>query len=237
MSIGHTSERAVPGKTLFSRFRLRQGLSALALACAVLSGRASASSFAVGEHDWRDNGSHSNLIWLDLGFATSHRSMDGSIHLLAASQPFAGYRYATGFNVLDALIDTRTRALVRHGRDPGIVYLIDLLEPIRLTSENFVGPHRRTERGHLSYPVLLSGHPFDFGGGYSGSQGGAASGGGGAGGGGGAIALASAFMPDDAGPAVVLPTPLPTGLALFSGGVALLGFLRFARTAKATVIN
>jgi hypothetical protein len=44
-------------------------------------------------------------------------------------------------------------------------------------------------------------------------------------------------MPDDAGPAVVLPTPLPTGLALFSGGVALLGFLRFARTAKATVIN
>ena len=227
----------MPGKILFSRFRLRQGLSALALACAVLSGRASASSFAVVEHDWKDNGSHSNLIWLDMGFATSYRSMDGSVHLLAASQPFAGYRYATGFNSFDALIDTRASALVRHGRDPGIVYLIDLLEPIRPTIDSFASSQRRTKRGHLSDPVLLSGYPFDFGGTNSGSQGSAASGGGGTGGGGGGIALASAIMPDDAAPSVVLPTPLPASLALFSGAVALLGFLRFARSAKATVIN
>ena len=160
--------------------------------------------------------------------------MDGSVHLLAASQPFAGYRYATGFNSFDALVDTRASALVRHGRDPGIVYLIDLLEPIRLTSDSFASSQKR---GHLPDPLLLSGHPFDLGGGYSGSQGAGASGGGSAGGGGGGIALASAIMPDDAGPSVVLPTPLPASLALFSGAVALLGFLRFARSAKATVIN
>jgi hypothetical protein len=225
----------VPGKVLSSRFRLRLGLSALVVTCAVLSGRASASSFTVAEHDWKDNGAHSNLIWLDMGVATSHRSQDGSVHLLAASQPFAGYRYTTGSNVFDAFIDTHASALVRQDWDPGIVYLIDLLEPIRLTSDSFTSSQRRTERGHLSDPVLLSGHPFDFVGGYSGSQGGAASGGGGAGGGGGGIALASAIMPDDAGPSVVLPTPLPASLALFSGAVALLGFLRFARSAKATV--
>ena len=117
----------MPGKVLSPRFRLRRRLSALAIACALLSGRASASSFAVVDHDWKDHGSHSNLIWLDMGVATSHRSQEGSVHLLAASQPFAGYRYTTGFNVFDAFIDTRASALVRHGRDPGIVYLIDLL--------------------------------------------------------------------------------------------------------------